>query len=341
MRNRARATAAVLFLPVLLGLGAVRAQALSPQELSDREGDQEGLTDSEVASPVELEVPAAGAPEGAAHFYDKLVRGILGAGNWGVEIALVDSNGAVYTLSGVNAEKPLIPASTMKLFTGWYGFAMTEDSRARGEEPSFPAPWISYEAYAAHALKTSDNEMAEGILKKFAPARGADKLEKFVEGLGLSGKAGFTVVDASGFSKGNRATAHLQVSLLKHIHADSEHYRDFRGMLAQPGETGTLHGRFPGLGGKLYAKTGTLTRTRVAALAGFLDMPDNGTLIFSIIGNNPRLPVETQRARIDRVVETLYDEAVSSSRAAVAAAAASRRPAVAAAFAASLAAALP
>ena len=301
---------ALLSLGLLAG-NAARARAFSAQETADLEGDQSGMSAAEVASPVEtgaLRVVSGGAP--GAHLYDDVIRGILGDGVWGVEAVLIEPGGRVDALADLHENDALMPASTMKVFTSWFGAVKTEELRALGKEPLFPAPWVSYEFFAAYTLKNSDNNKAKAILKKFAPVHGPAVLETFYTDLGLAQKDSFKVVDGAGLSTGNRATAHLEVALLKHI-LDTAHYLDYRELLARPGETGTLRERLKELKGSLFAKTGTLTATRVAALTGYLDMGNNGTILFSIIGNDPHLTVDVQRVRIDQVVERLDHDAAN------------------------------
>jgi hypothetical protein len=292
----------------LLAGSAARAGGDGDQAIADREGDQTGMTEAEVAPPLEAQTCEPEAVLGA-HLYDATIMGILGKGNWGVDVVLLEPGGTVQQLSALHEDKPLMPASTMKVFTSWFGYVENEALRTEGKEPSFPAPWISYEAYAAHTLKVSDNDMAKAILKKYAPTDGPSVLEGFYANLGLAPQGTFKVVDGAGLATGNRATAHLEVALLEHIF-NSEHYKSYRVMLAEPGQTGTLSGRLTDLNGSLYAKTGTLTRTRVAALTGFLEMGGAGTVIFSIIGNDASLSVPVQRARIDQVVERLHRDSL-------------------------------
>jgi hypothetical protein len=296
----------------LLAAITPRARAFSAQETADREGDQSDMSSSEVASPFvtgALKNVAADMPE-SGHLYDDAIRGILGDGIWGVEVVLIEADGRVVTLADLNENASLMPASTMKVFTSWFGLVKTVELRALGREPLFPAPWTSYELYAAFTLKNSDNNKAKAILKKFAPVKGPAVLEKFYADLGLAGKDELKVVDGAGLSTVNRATAHLEVSLLNHIR-ESAHYLDYREFLAKPRETGTLRERLRDLKGALFAKTGTLTATRVAALTGYLDMGENGTILFSIIGNDPHLAIDVQRERIDQVVERLDHDAAN------------------------------
>ena len=47
---------------------------------------------------------------------------------------------------------------------------------------------------------------------------------------------------------------------------------------------------------------------------GFLEVGNGGTILFSIIGNNPKLTVAQQRAKIDEVVQTLHRDAIAGQR---------------------------
>jgi serine-type D-Ala-D-Ala carboxypeptidase/endopeptidase (penicillin-binding protein 4) len=278
-------------------------EASWPQDCADSEGDQDdlGLLSAEPTPEISAPLLAPAAGRGEAHPFDGLVRDGLGDGNWGVEFDLVGQDGQVQVLSRMNEDKPLMPASTMKVFTSWFGF--TENLE---KERDFPPPYRSYEAYAATMLKFSVNPMAVKMLSLYG---GASEMESFYAGLGLPVES-FRVVDGAGLSVKNRATAGLEAALLQRIRA-SERYPDFRVLLAEPGEAGTLRGRLIDLKDKLFAKTGTLTRSRVAALTGFLETGAGGTIIFSIIGNNARLNVGVQRSRIDRTVEAVQRAAVT------------------------------
>ena len=310
MGARRNSLAVSLLALCLLAASAARAGAFSAQETADREGDQSGQADADVAAPVDNATlkPLAEVAAAAPYPYDDVIRRILGDGNWGVEVVLIEPDGRTEKLAGLHENDAMMPASTMKLFTSWFGCVMTDQLRALGREPVFPAPWITYEAYAAYTLKDSDNDKAKAILKKFAPVNGPVVLERFYAGLGLAHIDDFKVVDGAGLSTGNRATAHLEVALLNFIR-ETEHYRGYRELLAKPGETGTLRERLRYLKGSLFAKTGTLTITRVAALTGYLDMGNDGTLLLSIIGNDAHLSVKAQRERIDQVVERLDHDA--------------------------------
>jgi D-alanyl-D-alanine carboxypeptidase/D-alanyl-D-alanine-endopeptidase (penicillin-binding protein 4) len=169
-------------------------------------------------------------------------------------------------------------------------------------------------------LKFSVNPMAIKMLSLYG---GAAEMESFYAGLGLPVQS-FRVVDGAGLSVKNRATAGLEAALLRRIRA-SERYAEYRDLLAEPGQDGTLRGRLIDLKDKLFAKTGTLARSRVAALTGFVEAGAGGTIVFSIIGNNSRLNVGVQRARIDRTVEAVRGAAVPADPAVADATAAVRR----------------
>jgi D-alanyl-D-alanine carboxypeptidase/D-alanyl-D-alanine-endopeptidase (penicillin-binding protein 4) len=191
----------------------------------------------------------------------------------------------------------MVPASTMKLFTGWFGFIQDQEARRR-----FPSPFGTFLSYAGTMLRSSVNPMASHILKTYG---GATSMVRFLAGLGLPTET-LRVADGAGLRQSNRASARAEVALLEHI-LNSPHYMEYRALMAQPGSTGTLRGRMPALKGSLYAKTGTLPSTGVVSLAGFIDVGNAGTVVFAIIGNNSRISVATQRDRIDRVVLAVRD----------------------------------
>ena len=67
----------------------------------------------------------------------------------------------------------------------------------------------------------------------------------------------------------------------------------------------TLEERLPGLEGRLFAKTGTISN--VNALSGYLTRNDGTELTFSILTNGSGLPASTVRAAIDALVRTLAE----------------------------------
>jgi D-alanyl-D-alanine carboxypeptidase len=202
-------------------------------------------------------------------------------GNWSYEFVLIRRSGVADLIGQYRVNEPMKPASTLKLFTGWMGFsekAQTDD-------------------FLSGMLHRSDNFQADQTLKKTG---GIKKMLQFYKELALPiTSTNFKPVDGSGLSHSNRVTVALEIDLLKHIRQTAQ-YDAFKTMLAQPGEIGTLRKRLPDLDDRLYGKTGTLRDT--AALAGFIEI-DQGTLIFSMISNQLKIPVASARKIIDEVVQ--------------------------------------
>ena len=91
--------------------------------------------------------------------------------------------------------------------------------------------------------------------------------------------------DGSGLSPTNGVSAEFFVALLDYMRNKSKNYAAFYESLSVAGESGTLESllRKTALKGKVYAKSGTLTR--VKAYAGYVNYKDK-SLIFAIIVNN-------------------------------------------------------
>lgn len=191
---------------------------------------------------------------------------------------LATPQGELISLQEQNAALMVRPASTMKLFTGW----MALQRGARSDE------------FLSDMLHTSDNAKAEDTLRRLGGARA---MTDFYRELGFP-MAQLKIVDGSGLSKSNRTNCDVQLKLLDLIRRSPD-YERFRGLLAAPGEAGTLDDRLLELRGRLFGKTGTLRTT--VALTGYVEST-KGTLMFCVISEffNTSWPV--QRARIDGIV---------------------------------------
>ncbi|MEZ4426044.1 MAG: D-alanyl-D-alanine carboxypeptidase/D-alanyl-D-alanine-endopeptidase [Gemmatimonadota bacterium] len=111
------------------------------------------------------------------------------------------------------------------------------------------------------------------------------------------------VVDGSGLSAYNLATPRALVDVLTQIRIRPEGER-FRRALAEPGEAGTtLSGRLGSLGGRVFAKTGSLTHTN--SLSGYLVRDNGRELVFSILTNASGLDGRAVRDVIDALVVEL------------------------------------
>lgn len=116
------------------------------------------------------------------------------------------------------------------------------------------------------------------------------------------------VVDGSGLSTANRLSARALARLLAASDADVLAGGLLRDSLAVPGEDGTLERRFRDVRdrARLHAKTGTLGRTGVHALAGYVDGRDGRRgWAFAVLVNDGRVD---GRGVGDDVARILLDE---------------------------------
>jgi len=114
-----------------------------------------------------------------------------------------------------------------------------------------------------------------------------------------------SLVDGSGLSPMNLATARSFVQWLTALGRDPILGSLFHDTLAAPRNAGTLQKRFAALddGAELRAKTGTLTN--VSALSGYLNTADGERIVFSILSNGNRGGVATAHAVEEETVGLL------------------------------------
>jgi D-alanyl-D-alanine carboxypeptidase len=200
---------------------------------------------------------------------------------------LLRPDGTSVVLAEKNPNLLLKPASTMKLFTGWW--AHQEKSRT--------------EAYLGQMLKYSVNTMAQNTLVALG---GVEAMKDYYRNLGLAvNDQTFRPADGSGLSYANQTNCAVQIELLEKIRQGGD-YLAFRNLLAQPRRNGTLKQRLTKLTGKVFAKTGTLKKT--AALSGFVEAP-RGTIVFCVISDYLNKSLATERTRIDALVLQNYNKA--------------------------------
>jgi hypothetical protein len=258
---------------------------------------------------------------------DDSVEQIIGKGQWAFDFVFVDKKGKRTQLAAYNIHEAVKPASTLKIFTAWAAFR-------RGTYPL---------GTMGHMLKWSSNIEADAALKSVADkersfvvpknhyvnslvgyymtmkgrkytidakiAKGCAILQKDYVGLVDGNK--FHPVNGSGLQQSskdkliheNKVTARLQTGLLYSI-LNSGKYNTFKNLLARPGGDGTLRRNFRTLSktAKIYAKTGTLGNSK--SLAGFVEL-ENGTLLFSVIGNDLKgvgSPSEALAGEIENVI---------------------------------------
>jgi len=109
--------------------------------------------------------------------------------------------------------------------------------------------------------------------------------------------------DGSGLAAYNLVTPRAMVRILEYMR-DSPHGELFRLAMAEPGEEGsTLRNRLPGLEGRMFGKTGTISH--VNSLSGYLTTESGRVLIFSILTNGSGLSSRLVKANIDKVVQAV------------------------------------
>ncbi len=160
-------------------------------------------------------------------------------------------------------------------------------------------------------LAHSDNWIAEMILKTLGAeagdggtwSAGTAVAERFMAAeVGLDPGAMY-MRDGSGLAAQDLVTPRALVSVLRYVRS-TPWGAAFRAAMAAPGDTaGTLEHRLDGYGGRLVAKTGTITH--VNALSGYLRTEGGRELVFSVLVNAAGRPASEVRRAVDRVVEAL------------------------------------
>ena len=194
----------------------------------------------------------------------------LNQGKWAI---LVQSLGGT-NIYGLNPDSYMIPASNMKLLVTAAALQkLNLDGQIRSTSIG---DWIKV------TNLRSDNAYANVLLSYLG---GSQSVQQALTGLGVDTN-GYRLSDGSGLSRNNLATPRTLVSTLKAMYNAPGH-DVFLASLPVAGISGTLKNRLQQTAaqGTVRAKTGTLRG--VKALSGYLDHPEYGTLVFSIITNQP------------------------------------------------------
>ena len=192
----------------------------------------------------------------------------LNQGKWAI---LVQSLGGTNIYS-LNPDSYMVPASNMKLLVT---AAALQKLNPDGQiQSTSVGDWIK-----VTNLK-SDNAYANVLLSYLG---GSQSVQQALTTLGVDTN-GYRLRDGSGLSRNNLATPRTLVSTLRAMyHARGNDV--FLASLPVAGISGTLKNRLrqTTAQGTVRAKTGTLRGVR--ALSGYVDHPEYGTLVFSIITN--------------------------------------------------------
>lgn len=190
---------------------------------------------------------------------------------WGILIESLEDGTALYSH---NADKYFIPASNTKLFTTAAALQkLNPEGLLRSKSIR---DWINI------TNLRSNNYTANLLLRYLG---GSAVAKSSLAAIGVDPK-GYRLADGSGLSRQNVATPRALVTILKAMYASPQR-EIFSASLPVAGVSGTLRNRMrqTPAQGTVYAKTGTLSGVR--ALSGYMNHPQHGLLVFSIIANNP------------------------------------------------------
>ncbi len=189
-------------------------------------------------------------------------------GKWAI---LVQSLGGTNIYSH-NPDSYMVPASNIKLLVT--AAALQKFSLDEQIESTSIQDWITV------TNLRSNNAYANVLL---AHLGGFSSVEQALTNLGIDAN-GYRLRDGSGLSHNNLATPRTLVSILRAM-SYARGNDVFLASLPVAGISGTLKNRLrhTTAEGTVRAKTGTLKGVR--ALSGYIDHPEYGTLVFSIITN--------------------------------------------------------
>ena len=217
------------------------------------------------------EAPAASGGACVAQL-EPLINSLIGQypGRWGILVEPINSRTPLYSH---NADKYFIPASNVKIFTTAAALQRL-DPQTRIKSESLD-DWVN--ATNTHSL----NDHAQTL---FSYMGGAMATKSAIAQLGVD-PASFRLADGSGLSRSNVATPRALVETLRAMYSAPGN-EVFHASLPVAGVRGTLRNRMKATTaqGNVYAKTGTLQGVRT--LSGYINNPEFGVLVFSILANN-------------------------------------------------------
>jgi D-alanyl-D-alanine carboxypeptidase/D-alanyl-D-alanine-endopeptidase (penicillin-binding protein 4) len=207
---------------------------------------------------------------------------------WAILVESLDGN----SLYDYNADLKLIPASNVKILTTAAALQTLSPQSAIGSK--------SLQDWVAVTNLRSNNFYADTLLRHLG---GAQRAKQALLQLGVESTS-YNLADGSGLSRSNRATPRSLVQALRGMYY-AENNEVFFASLPTAGQTGTLRNRMreTAAQGSVHAKTGTLTGVR--ALSGYIEHPIYGTMVFSILGNQPNSSGASLVGAIDQIVVKL------------------------------------
>jgi D-alanyl-D-alanine carboxypeptidase/D-alanyl-D-alanine-endopeptidase (penicillin-binding protein 4) len=168
-------------------------------------------------------------------------------------------------------------------------------------------------AVVVHELgKRSNNFVAEQVLRTLGAEvmgrpgtwqKGLDAVARYLEGMGIP-KASYTMRNGSGLYDSNRFSAEQIATVIRSAMRDFRISGEFLASLAVSGADGTLANRMAGSAAERYVRAKTGTLAKVSCLSGVAGAPGQKPLVFSLLMNDVRSPVEA-RGLQDQVTELL------------------------------------
>ncbi|MGK7877690.1 MAG: D-alanyl-D-alanine carboxypeptidase/D-alanyl-D-alanine-endopeptidase [Xenococcaceae cyanobacterium] len=213
-------------------------------------------------------------------------RPSLKRGKWGILVQSLDDGRTLYSH---HPDQYLIPASNVKILTTAAALQRL-DSGASIRSKSL-RQWVTV------TNLRSNNYYADTLLRHIG---GSQVAKRALTQLGVNPNH-YRMADGSGLSRRNAATPRVLVETLRAM--NSARGREvFLASLPVAGESGTLRNRFrqTRVQGMVQAKTGTLRGVR--ALSGYMNHPQYGTLVFSILVNQPGQSGSALVGAIDEIV---------------------------------------
>lgn len=206
--------------------------------------------------------------------------------SWGILVESLTDGTVLYSH---NADRFFIPASNTKIFTTAAALQQLDPQGSIGNK--------SVKSWITTTNLNSNNYYADTLFRYIG---GFKIVKAALTRLGVD-PSGYRLNDGSGLSRNNVATPRTIVSVLRAMYYSPQ--RDvFYDSLPTAGVSGTLRRRMrqTPAEGIVKAKTGTLYGVR--ALSGYMNHPQKGMLVFSILVNNSSKEGSSLVSSIDRIV---------------------------------------
>jgi len=265
----------------------VLADELIPVEINNSGSSPNSPVQIYVPQPEVNSTPELNSSPVCSSSPDSFIEQIIGpdSNKWGILVETLQDGNDIYVH---NADRHFIPASNVKLFT--------TAAALQRLNPDSPIHSTTVKDWITFMNLRSDNDYAETLSRYIG---GVNEEIRALSQLGLNPNS-YHLVDGSGLSHDNQATPRAIVSTLRAMYF-SPNGRIFENSLPIAGISGTLRNRMKlsPAEGRVHAKTGTLTGVR--ALSGYIENPQSGTLVFSILVNRLDIDGDQLKHNIDQI----------------------------------------